>query len=167
MAQAHAAREGTEYGSSRNHDRVRKAVFDQAFEFIPEGADWTVVNRQAEAPKLVAVEDDKLYVLTVVGDLTDEIGPLLTSIRAITIDPKTTTVECETAFRGVRQNANPMKRDTTWTFSIGADTVVIESSFDPEWDARPGDADTVARKIAGAAGWGLGGSIADYAIEAA
>lgn len=151
MAEAHAAIEADQETATRTHQRVHKAVFDQAFEFIPKETAWTVIRSDGHSPpRLVALDGLRLYTLTV-GDLDGDLTPS-TSCRAVTLDPATAVVDCETKFTGIRQNASPVSRLTTWTFDFGGDPLVLRTDVNVDAGRLPQD-DWFAQSLAGALGW--------------
>lgn len=152
-AEAHSARAADSEDASRIYARVHKAVFNQAFEFIPKDAVAAVIDHQGEPPKLVALDGKKLYTL-IVGDLTQDLIGTATSCRLVTVDPEQASVECETKFIGHRVNDQPMGRETTWNFSLNGTELTIETLTAPDrnW-LEPNE--VFAQALAKALGWSL------------
>lgn len=147
MAEAHASR-----GKEDDYSRVDQSVFNQAIEFIPDGAVWAVIVPKDGLPKLLAVDGQKLYTLTV-GDLFPEALRVGTTCRLSVIDPLKSSVECETEFVGHRTSEEPMGRDTTWTFELGdGEELTIKTVYRTE-HGRLSKQEVVAQHIAEAVGW--------------
>lgn len=151
MAEAHAVQAENQSEASRIHKRVEDAVFNQAFEFIPDSAVYAVIDRQ-KRPKLVALDGRQLFVLQV-GDLSQRtVGPPSTICEMITLDPLDAHVKCETEFKGVRTNADPMERRTTWTFRLGKIRLTLNTHVVPESE-RTERGEDFAQALATTLGW--------------
>jgi hypothetical protein len=152
MGEAHAAVEADHERAPRVSERVQMAVFNQAFEFIPEETAWTVIPAEGDTPpKLAALDGLRLYTLTV-GDLSGDLTPS-SSCRSVTLDPEATTVECETKYTGIRRNAHPVSRVTTWRFDLGGgDDLTFATKVDADQSRLPQD-DWFAQSLAKTLGW--------------
>jgi hypothetical protein len=153
MAEACAAMARNAGETERIYKRVENAVFNQAFEFIPDSAIYAVVDKHRE-PKLVALDGRQFFLLTV-GDLAVRtVGAPSTTCEMITLDPLDAVVKCKTEFNGVRTNADPMERQTTWTFRLGKIGLSINTQVVPESERVEGCED-FAQALAAALGWQL------------
>ena len=149
MAEAHQELSATD--KIRTYKRVEDAVFSHAFEFIPDSAPYAVVDHGGE-PLLVALDDGQLYLLTV-DDLSTRTVGATTTLDVFALDAKTSQVRCTVEFIGVRTNADPMERRTTWIFDInGKFGMSIHSHVVPDSERVERDED-FAQALAKAIGW--------------
>jgi len=137
-------------GNPDDHSRVHRTAFNGAYEFIPEGATWAVIAQDGEPPKLVALDGDKLYTMTV-GDLGEESLSGTATCRVFTIDAASSTAECTSKFIGHRA-PQPMSRETTWTFDLGDETLTFSTKFS-EGGVTMRQDEMLAQALAAAVGW--------------
>jgi hypothetical protein len=152
-------------GNPDDHSRVHQTAFNGAYEFIPEGATWAVITHDGEPPKLVALDGDRLYTMTV-GDIGEESLSGTATCRMFVLDPSEAAVECTSKFIGHR-GAEPMSRETTWTFDLGGETLTFSTRFS-EGGVTVRQDEALAQALAAVVGWtGLPGAVQDYTLEAA
>lgn len=146
------AGEMKEVDFGRVFGRVHRAVFYQALE-IPGCPATAIVQRETDnAPMLVAVEGQQVYLLTV-GEVKDELGLPETECRMLHVSPGTGSVVQKAKYFDRKGDAAP--RSTTWTFNLDEGTeLTIETHFDAG-ESRRNDREAVARALAGALGWKL------------
>lgn len=165
MADAFAAKVRNPEEAERIRARVREAVFSQAFEFIPDSAAYAVIEKQ-NTPKLVALDGEQFFLLTV-GDLSQRtVGPPSTSCEMITVNPRDALVKCETEFVGTRRNADPMERRTTWSFRLGKIGLKLNTHVLPEIEGVEGG-EEFAQALAAALGWRLPKAASVVELQAA
>jgi len=138
-------------GNTDDHSRVHQTAWNGAFEFIPDDAPWAVVEDEDGPPKLVALDGDKLYTMTV-GGLEEESLSGTATCRLIQIDLTEATVELTTKFSGVRSGPDPMSRKTTWTFNLGRESLTFSTEFAAN-QSRVRQSERLAHDLAGAIGW--------------
>jgi len=152
-------------GNLDDHSRVHQTAFNGAYEFIPEGTTWAVIAHDGEPPKLVALDGDRLYTMTVCG-LGEESLSGTATCRMFVLDPSEATVECASKFIGHR-GPQPMSRETTWTFDLGGESLTFSTKFS-EGGATVRQDEALAQALAVAVGWtGLPGAAQDWSLEAA
>jgi len=140
----------TRTGNTDDHSRVHQTAFNGAFEFIPDGVPWAVIEGNDGPPKLIALDGNKLYTMTI-GDIGEESLSGTASCRLILIDPSEATVEFTSKFSGHR-GPEPMSRETTWMFDIGSVSLTFSSKFSAgQSRVRPDEA--LARTLAETIGW--------------
>lgn len=149
MAGFHAAEWRTSAGD-RRVEQIHGAVFDQAFEFIPDSAVAALIQRDGDnEPVIVAIDGHQLYVLSVLPAENGSPQPA-TECRIIHVEPGGGSVTVRTRYRpaiGTRPS-----RSTTWKFKVADEiTMTIETSFHPEDEIEAREA--VAQGLARALGW--------------
>lgn len=151
MAEAHSSREQEPESASRTYSRVHKAVFDAAFEFVPNDAIAAVIDNEGEQPVLVGLSSDRLYLLGV-DDLSEDLVGAKTTCRMVVVDPARSKVECETSYTGHRTGPARVDRESTWRFEVGDEKLTISTVTAPTRDwLEPGE--TFAQALADALGW--------------
>lgn len=151
MAEAFAAKAGGLTEAERIRKRVHDAVFNQAFDFIPDSAVYAVVNTE-QRPQLVALDDRQFFLLTV-GDLSARtVGAPVTTCEMMTIDPLDSSVKCKMEFVGVRTNGDPIERRTSWSFRLGQIKLRFSTHVVPESERIEGGED-FAQTLAAVLGW--------------
>ncbi len=158
MTQSDAADAATEMadayartGNTDDHSRVHQTAWNGAFEFIPDDAPWAVVEGEDGPPKLVSLDGQRLYTMTV-GDVGEDSLSGTATCRLVQIDPHEATVEFTTKFSGIRSGPEPMSRETTWTFNLGRETLTFSTKFSAN-QSRVRPDDLFARKLAETIGW--------------
>lgn len=68
------------------------------------------------------------------------------------INPKRSTVTCQTKFIGERVNEATLPRETTWSFEVGAFKIRFETLVNPNHD-KLGTGEAIAQALAKAIGW--------------
>lgn len=131
-------------------EQIRGAVFDQAFEFIPNTAIVALVQRDGDnEPIVVAIDGHQLYVLSLLP-IENEFSQPPTECRIIHVERGRGSVTVQTRYRpaiGTRPS-----RSTTWKFEIADEvTLTIKTSFHPEDEIERREA--VAQALARALGW--------------
>lgn len=134
-----------------DHDRAHQTAFNGAYEFIPDDAPWAVIEGDDGPPKLIALDGQKLYTMTI-GDVGEDSLSGTTTCRLVLIDPTEATVEFTAKFSGVRQK-EPMSRETTWTFKLGRETTLTFSTKFSSGQARMRPDEILARRLAETVGW--------------
>jgi hypothetical protein len=140
----------TRTGNADDHDRVHQTAFNGAYEFIPDDAPWAVIEVEDGPPKLVALDGEKLYTMTV-GDLGEDSLSGTATCRLIQIDPSEATVEFTSKFSGHR-GPKPMSRETTWTFNLGQESLTFSTKFG-EGHSRAKPDERLAHDLAEVIGW--------------
>jgi hypothetical protein len=139
-------------GNTDDHSRVHQTAWNGAFEFIPDDAPWAVVEGEDGPPKLVALDGQKLYTMTV-GDLGEESLSATARCRLILIDATEATVEFTTKFSGIRNGPEPMSRETTWSFNLGGGEKLTFSTKFSAGQSRMRPDELLAQQLAEALGW--------------
>jgi hypothetical protein len=153
MADLHAS-EQEPSNVERVFGRVHRAVFYQALEIPGDPVTATVQREGDSAFMLVAVDGQRVYLLTV-GDLEDEMGLPQTECRMLCLQPGAGVVSQKAKY--FDRKGKTAARSTIWTFRLPEDTsLMIETHFDPE-ESRRNDREAVARALANALGWKLDG----------
>jgi hypothetical protein len=111
----------------RSVANAHQTAWNGAYEFIPDDAPWAVVEGEEELPKLVALDGQKLYMMTI-GDLGEESLSGTATCRLVLIDTGEATVEFTTKLSGHR-TLEPMSRDTAWTFDLGREKLAFSTKF--------------------------------------
>lgn len=137
-------------GNTDDHSRVHQTAFNGAFEFIPDDVPWAVVEGEDGPPKLVALDGNKLYTMTV-GDVGEDSLSGTATCRLIQIDTSEATVEFTSKFSGHR-GPNPMSRETIWTFDLGRESLKFSTKFS-EGQSRARPDERLAHGLAEAIGW--------------
>lgn len=137
-------------GNTDDHSRVHQTAFNGAYEFIPDDAPWAVIEGHDGPPKLIALDGNKLYTMTV-GDIGEESMSGTATCRLVLIDPSEATVEFTSKFSGHR-GPHPMSRETTWTFNLGRESLTFSTKFS-EGHSRARPDERLAHGLAGAIGW--------------
>jgi hypothetical protein len=146
-----------------NERKVQSAIFNQCFEFLPEDAAVAVIERGEESPGLFVLKDDRLYILSIKSPGSGQ-GAGTTECDLFVVDPKQSTVTCQTKFIGERVNASPVQRETVWRFQIGDLNLDLKTFVVPDrggyrsdeafaqalakqigWDELPGGAETASQ----------------------
>jgi hypothetical protein len=118
-----------------------------------------VVEVEDGPPKLVALDGQKLYTMTV-GDLGEESLSGTATCRLVQFDPTEATVEFTSKFSGIRRRG-PMSRETSWTFKLGQERLTFSTKF-RDGQARVESDEVLARTLAEKIGWtGLPGGSTD------
>lgn len=137
-------------GNTDDHSRVNQTAFNGAYEFIPDNALWAVIEGNDGPPKLIALDDHKLYTMTI-----DNIGEAPVSGTAtcslVLIDPSEATVVFTSKFSGHR-GPHPMSRETTWTFNLGRESLTFSTKFSKGQSRARAD-ERLAHGLTGAIGW--------------
>lgn len=149
MARFHAAELKTNVGDTRV-EQVHRAVFHQAFEFIPETSIAALIQRDGDnEPIVVAIDGHQLYLLSVLPAENDLSQPA-TECRIVHVEPGRGSVAVRTKYRPAI-GRHP-SRSATWEFKIADEiTMTIETSFHPEDEIDQREA--VAQALARALGW--------------
>jgi hypothetical protein len=163
MAEFHAAEAATP-GERRAHPRVHGAVFDQLYDFVPDGAIAALVQRDGDnAPTIVAYHHDQLYILELL-DSGDEISQPPTRCRMFHLTPGNGAVEVVTRYRS--RQADVAARGADWHFELeGGTSLTIETYMGPDGEVE--DREALAQAIARALGWEMDLPVTEVAVEAA
>ncbi len=137
-------------GHTDDHSRAHQTAWNGAYEFIPNDASWAVVEDEKDPPKLVALDGQKLYTMTI-GDLGEESLSGTATCHLVLIDPSEATVEFTTRFSGHRTQ-EPMSRDTAWTFDLGREKLAFSTKFSAN-QSRVRPSELLAQQLAEAIGW--------------
>lgn len=134
-----------------NERKIQAAVFNQCFEFLPEDAAVAVIERGEESPGLFVLKGNCLYVLSLKSPGSGQ-GPATTECDLHVLDPKQSTITCQTKFIGERVNASPMQRETMWRFRIADLRLDFETFVAPGRDWHKSD-EIFAQALAKQIGW--------------
>lgn len=145
------AGDGDPHEARSNERSVKAAVFNQCLDFLPDESVAEVIERGEDSPVLLAVDGDYLYVLLVKSPGTGE-GPATTECELHHINPKRSTVTCQTKFIGERVSEATLPRETTWSFEVGAFKIRFETLVNPNHD-KLGAGEAIAQALAKAIGW--------------
>lgn len=86
MADAHFRRTGSTSNAHRMYSRVDQAVFSAVLDLVPDDAVATVVDRDDEPPRFIALSGERLYMLTV-GYLENDLEVATTNCAMRPVDP--------------------------------------------------------------------------------
>ncbi|HEY5710155.1 MAG TPA: hypothetical protein VIS51_12275 [Solirubrobacterales bacterium] len=130
------------------------AIFDQAYEHLPDGALTALVQRLSDnAPMLVALKSNSLYMLTVQEQPAGTIGQPKTNCTMIHVQPGAAVVESEPRFR-TRSGTGPAPRTTTWRFKFTDGPILeFDAHFHP--DQQSDGREALGKALATVLGWDL------------
>lgn len=152
MAEAHSRRTENPSDAHRMYGRVDQAAFSALLDLIPDDAIATVVDRDDESPRFVALSGERLYVLTV-GNLENDLEAATTNCAMRPVDPSRSSVDCEVRYIGVRTGPEPADRETTWRFDLGGEQIVLETLSRPRVEGHESADEIFAQALAAALGW--------------
>lgn len=152
MADAHSRRTGSASDAHRMYSRVDQAVFNAVLDLVPDDAIATVVDRDDEPPRFVALSGKRLYVLTV-GNLENDLKATTTNCAMRPVDRSRSSVDCEVRYIGMRTGTEPADRETTWRFDLGSERVVLETLSRPSVEEHESADEVFAQALAAALGW--------------
>jgi hypothetical protein len=148
---AWSANTGDPHEARSNERKIQSAVFNQCFEFLPEDAVVAVIERGEESPGLFVLKDNRLYVLSLKSPVSGQ-APAITECDLHILDPKQSTVICQTKYIGERVNDSPMQRETVWRFRIADLSLDFETFVAPDRSWYKPD-EIFAQALAEQIGW--------------
>lgn len=131
-------------------ERVEAATYTTARDLLPPKATATVIE-QGEAPFVLAVDGQQVYVLKLNDPSDANANEDIVSIRSMSIAPDSPHVDLKTKLLGERIRDEPVTRSDAWSFTLPDGTpITIEVRVNPA--GRLGPRAAVAFKLAEAFG---------------
>lgn len=144
----------TEEEALKDFRRVKESAFDALMDFIGDLAVITVVEDESEGPKLYSVEDDRLYVVTIVQPGNgEESAEIEVAMHPIELEGASLTLQSR--FVGQRTGPDPIRRKSKWTFRFrdGYELKLTTDSHERAPFDTISNADSLALLLAQELGW--------------